>query len=84
MMGNGMMNGGNMMMGWGGLFIGPLMMIAFLTLIVFAIVMLVKGMSGSNSNHHSSHGSLNILKERRASGEINQVEYEDIKRQLQV
>lgn len=66
MMGNGMMNGSNMMMGWGGMFFGPLMMIGILALAIFAIVMMVKWMNDGGSGHHSSNNSLNMLKERLA------------------
>ncbi len=42
MMGNGMMNGNNVMIGWGGMYLGPWMMIGVFALIVFSIVMIVR------------------------------------------
>lgn len=81
---NGMMNGDHMMMGWGGMFFGPLMMIGFIALIVFAVVMLIRWLSGSGSRHYGPDDtSLNILKERFAAGDIDAREYENRKRQLQ-
>ncbi len=73
-----------MMMGWGGMFFGPLMMIAFIALIIFAIVMLIKWLTASGSwNFGVDDASLSILKERFATGDIDATEYDDRKRQLQ-
>ena len=84
MMGNGMMDSGNMMMGWGGMFLGPLIMVGFFALIVFGIIMLVRWISSGSSNHQSSGGAMSILNERFAAGDIDAAEYENRKRQLQV
>lgn len=71
-------------MGWGGMFFGPLMMIGIFILIVFAVVMLIRWLSGSGSGHYGTNdSSLSILKERFAAGDIDATEYEDRKRQLQ-
>ena len=81
---HGMINGDHMMMGRGGMFFGPLMMIGFIALIVFAVVMLIRWLSGSGSRHYvPDDPSLRILKERFAVGDTNATEYEDRKRQLQ-
>ena len=80
MMDNGMMNGSNMMMGWGGMFFGPFMMIGFFALIILAIVMIVKWASGNSSGYRSSSEALNILNERFAAGDIDAREYEERRR----
>ena len=67
-----MMNGGSMM--WeNGMWFGPLMMIIVLGLIVAAVVIIVKMFSGGSK---ARDNSLAILKERFASGDINEEEYE--------
>lgn len=82
MMGTGMMDSSNMMMGWGGMFFGPLIMVGFFALIVFGIVMLVKWISSDTSNHQPSVGAINVLNERFAAGDIDEAEYENRKRIL--
>ncbi len=47
MMGDGMMGDG--FMGWGGMIFGPLMMIAFVALIIFGVVAIVKSVSEPKS-----------------------------------
>lgn len=82
MMRESMMNTGNMMMGWGGMVLGPLMMIGILALVILGIVMLVKCMINSSSNSSFSNQALNILQERFASGDIDEAEYQDRKRKI--
>jgi len=81
---NGMMNGDYMMMAWGGVFFGPLMMIGFMALIVFAAVVLFRVLSGNglrlSGSEDSSRGN---LKMQFAAGDIDASEYEDRKRQMQ-
>jgi len=84
MMGTGMMDSGNMMMDWGGMFFGPMTMVGFFALIVFVVVVLVKWISGGSTNHQSIGRAINILNERFAAGDIDEAEYANRKRQLQV
>jgi len=69
-------------MGGYGLF-GPLLMIIFWGLIIWAVVALINK-SGNHNNEHAESGdqALNILKERYAKGEINKEEYEQKKKDL--
>jgi putative membrane protein len=81
---NGMMNGDHMMMGWGGVFFGPLMMIGFIALIVFAVVVLFRVLSGSDlCLSGSEDSSRSNLKMQFAAGNIDALEHEDRKRQMQ-
>jgi len=82
MLNDGMMNGGNMIMGWGGMFFGPFMMIGFFALIILAIVMIVKWASGGGTGIQSSNEALNILNERFAAGDIDVTEYEERRKVL--
>ena len=72
-----------------GLF-GPLFMIIFWGLIIWAVIALVRrnggrfGCCGGHGDEHNNGGSkaLDILKERYAKGEINKEEYEQKKKDL--
>ena len=78
-MGYGMMNGGDMMMGWGGMFFGSLMMLLWLALIVW----LVRWTGGASwRNPGQSAEALDILEQRYARGEIDTAELEERRRQL--
>jgi len=77
----GMMNGGNMMMGWGGMAFGGLMMILWFALIVGLIIFLVRWISGA-SGRNSNKDALNILQQRYARGEIDAAELEERSTQL--
>ncbi len=77
MMNGGFMNGGEGFMGWGGMFFGPLVMIGFLVLIVWAVIALVKQAGGGGSSRRDSGDALAILKERFAAGDIDKKEYEE-------
>ncbi|MEI7806587.1 MAG: SHOCT domain-containing protein [Hyphomicrobiales bacterium] len=62
------------------MFFGPLMMIA---VIAICIGMMFFMLRGGMHRHGSGRDPLDILKERFARGDINQVEYEERKRLLQ-
>ena len=68
-------------MGGYGLF-GPLFMVIFWGLIVWVIVVLVKGGVNQNSSGDGRNKALDILKERYAKGEIDKKEFEDKKKDL--
>lgn len=73
--------------GWGWWWgFGALHMLLFWGVLIFAIVILVKwmsGMPGSRQNGGGAGRALEILKERYARGEINKEEFEQKKRDLQ-
>lgn len=76
----------NNFIGGFGLF-GPLFMIIFWGLIIWVVVMLVRGSSHSGHCCRSSDSdgkgkALDILKERYAKGEIKKDEYEQKKKDL--
>lgn len=72
-------------------FFGGFMMLIFWGLIIWAIIALVRGISGGGCcgmNHGSGNGqkgdnAMNILKERYAKGEISKEEFEKMKKDLQ-
>ena len=77
MMGPGMMGG----FGWG--WFMPIFMILFWGLVIWGIVALVRGLSGSRGSDSSKTDSaLEVLKRRYARGEINKEEYEEKKKDL--
>ncbi len=78
-----MMDGGNMMMGWGwgGMVFGGIMMLLWFALIVALIVFLFRWISGT-SRRNSNQDALNILKQRYAHGEIDASELEERSQQL--
>lgn len=61
--------------------LGMLMCISIIILIVVGVVALV-GRSNKNKQNVDSNASLDILKDRLARGEINQEEYEKIRKDL--
>ncbi len=69
--------------GWGGMIIGPIMMIVFIALIVGAVVLAVRwtGLGGSALTG-GANKARNILDERFARGEIDKDDYEERKRVL--
>jgi putative membrane protein len=73
---------------WGGgwwMFLGPLMMIAFIAAIVAVIVLIVRWIGGSHGVAPLSPPGrvpLDILKERFARGEIDKEEFEERRRVL--
>ncbi len=79
MMGPGMMGG----FGWGWLM--PIFFILFWGLVIWGIVALVRGLSGSrgsDSTLPTADSALEVLKKRYARGEINKEEYEEKKKDL--
>ncbi len=77
MMGPGMMGG----FGWGWLM--PIFFIIFWGLVIWGIVALVRGLSGSRgSDSSTAESALEVLKKRYARGEINKEEYEEKKKDL--
>ena len=74
-------------MGWGGWFLGPIMMLIFLGLIVAAVVFFIRLLGGGSQGGGASgkpggDRSLDILRERFASGEIDAEEFETRKKLL--
>jgi len=72
------------MMGWGGWWMGPVMMILVITLVVLAIIGLWRLLSGGGSSRSApaSDRALDLLRERFARGEIDDVEYQSRKKAL--
>ncbi len=79
MMGPWMMGG----FGWG--WFMPIFMIIFWGLVIWGIVALVRGLSGSRGSDSApptADSALDILKRRYARGEINTAEFEEKKKDL--
>lgn len=77
----GMMGG----FGWGGLMgIGAVVMIVFWGLVIWGIVLLVRGLASGVGGGESSRqdSALEILKRRYVRGEISKEEFEDKKKDL--
>jgi putative membrane protein len=76
--------GPHMMWESGWMFLGPLMMIAFIAIVVVVVVLLVRWLGGHRPSAHVSSESraADILKERFARGEIDKEEYEERRRIL--
>lgn len=73
--------------GWGGMILGPFMMVLVVALIVVLVVLAFRWL-GSSGHTATSHGSastppLDILKTRFARGEIDKEEFEDRRRMLE-
>jgi len=69
--------------GWGGMILGPIMMIVFIALIVGAVVLVIRwtGLGGS-AVAGGANKARQILDERFARGEIDKDDYEERKRVL--
>ena len=67
----------NIMMGWGTGFFGPLIMLAVIALIIFAIFVMIRPQRSSPRTQPDSAHAINILNERFARGEIEKKEYEE-------
>ncbi|MDP6774906.1 MAG: SHOCT domain-containing protein [Rhodospirillales bacterium] len=72
--------------GWGGMILGPIMMIVFIAVAVVVVVLLVRWLGGTGHGGavHGPPGrtALDILKERFARGEIDKEEFEERRRVL--
>ncbi len=72
--------------GWGGMILGPLMMILFVAVIVVLVVVALRwlGSTGHGAQPQAPSGkvALDILKERFAQGEIDREEFEERRRVL--
>ena len=76
------MMGSGMSFGW--VFV-PIFMILFWGLVIWGVVALVRGLSGSRSSDSDSSrpdSALEVLKKRYARGEINKEEYEEKKKDI--
>ncbi len=64
--------------GWGGMILGPLMMIIFVAVIVVLVVLAVRwlGGPGARAQQPTGRAPLEILEERFARGEIEREEFE--------
>lgn len=73
------------MMGWGGWFYGPFMMLLFFGLLVGAVILVARllGNGTSRDEGRTEDRSLAILRERLASGDITREEFEETKRVIQ-
>ncbi len=69
--------------GWGGMILGPIMMIVFIAVIVGAVVLVLRwtGLGGS-AVAGGANKARHILDERFARGEIDKDDYEERKRVL--
>ncbi len=81
---SGWQNGGwGMMGGFSWWWFMPIFMILFWGLVIWGIVALVRGLSGSRGSDSSrADSALEVLKKRYARGEINKEEYEEKKKDL--
>jgi len=74
------------MMMWDGMFIAPIMMIAFLAVAVAVVVLIVRWLGGGPHGvalrPPAERDPLDILKERFARGEIEKEEFEERRRLL--
>ncbi len=73
------------MMGWGGWFFGPIMMVIVNGLLVGAVVLIMKLVGGSPQTNNLPQGDKahSILRERFARGEITREEFEAAKKVLE-
>lgn len=62
--------------GWGGMWLGPIIMLAVLALLVAGIISLVRWMGGDRGpSDQANRSARDILDERYARGEIDREEY---------
>lgn len=71
--------------GFGWMWLAPLFMIAFLALIVWAVMELVRSAPGHRNGNPAEprDTALDVLKRRYARGEINRGEFEEKRKDLQ-
>ncbi len=72
------------MSGWGGMIIGPFMMIFFVAILVAVVVLVLRalGVGGVGGKSSDGQSALAILEERFARGEIDHEEFEARRRTL--
>ena len=73
--------------GWSGFFLGPLFMILFLVIAIVVVVFVLRalGVVGHHSSRHfpgTDDKALSVLRQRYASGEIDEAEFEQRKQVL--
>lgn len=80
-------HGHEMMGGWGGMILGPLMMLLVIAAIVVLVVLAVRWLGGAGAHPGPQAAPaktpLDILKERFARGEIDQEDFEARRRTLE-
>lgn len=69
--------------GWGWMALGALHMVLFWALVIGGIVLLVRLVSGNSGSSGQDSDPLTILKARYARGEIDEAEYQRMRRELQ-
>ena len=78
-----MMYNDYMNLGWGGMLLGPIMMLLFLGLFIAFIILIIKWAGGLGSAGASrERTALDILEERYAAGEIDHDEFEERRKAL--
>lgn len=80
-----MMGWGCDMHGWGGHWFGGLLMLLFWILVIVGIVILARGVFSRTTGGSTAapESPLDILKRRYAKGEIDKVEFEQKKKDIQ-
>jgi putative membrane protein len=76
------MMGPGMMGGFGFMWFMPILWIAAIGLIIWAVVAAVRGVESTGQGSPKSNSALEILKQRYARGEITKEEYEQKKRDI--
>lgn len=71
------------MMGWGGWFVGPLMMLGGLAILIAAVLFIVRLTTGNGGNTGPQDDAMQILRERFAKGEINEAQFTQMKQNLE-
>lgn len=75
--------GYHMMNGWGGWFMGPIMMLLVFGLLILGVVLVLRALGiGDGARGNSQDRALEILKERFARGEIDEEEFQNRKKHL--
>ncbi|MFC4350900.1 SHOCT domain-containing protein [Fodinicurvata halophila] len=76
--------GYHMMDGWGGWFMGPVMMLLVFGLLILGVVLVLRalGIGDGGRGNSSQDRALEILKERFARGEIDEEEFRNRRKHL--
>ena len=72
------------MSGWGGMWLGPLLMWGVPVLLIVLIAWLVRGSTGSPPSSDSKSDGRSILDERFATGEFDEEDYQKRRNSLNV